>query len=171
MPLSETAKAYYAAHTRTLRDHSATNASRFRPRQALQHTTVNGAKFLPFPSRLPDRPVTPAVRSALKQHLVHEYDVAARNGSPLRIVYIRHAPGTWSGRRRETPGPRRGGPTDPHARGGRPPPRSPAARHHNGSPKASAPRPPQRGPGRHGPPARHRPAPARRGLPARGTAP
>ncbi|MFF7780384.1 hypothetical protein ACFZCG_38975 [Streptomyces tanashiensis] len=36
-------------------------------------------------------------RPALKKHLVHECDVAARAGSPLRIVYIRHAPGTWSG--------------------------------------------------------------------------
>ncbi|KJY17847.1 hypothetical protein VR46_44790, partial [Streptomyces sp. NRRL S-444] len=64
---------------------------------ALQYTTVNGAHFLPFPSRMPVRSVAPTVRSALKKHLVHEYDVTARDGSPLRVVYIRHAPGTWSG--------------------------------------------------------------------------
>ncbi|MFJ3883054.1 hypothetical protein ACIPW5_37110 [Streptomyces sp. NPDC090077] len=97
MPTSETAKAYYAAHTQALRDHSAMNAARLWPRQALQYTTVNGARLLPFPSRLPDRSVAPAVRSALKKHTVHEYDVAARDGSPLHIVYVRHAPGTWSG--------------------------------------------------------------------------
>ncbi|MFD6471152.1 hypothetical protein [Streptomyces goshikiensis] len=97
MPMSETARAYYAGHTQALREHGAMNAARLRPRQALQYTTVNGARFLPFPSRLPARSVAPAVRSALKKHLVHEYDVAARDGSPLHIVYIRHAPGTWSG--------------------------------------------------------------------------
>ncbi|MCX5079188.1 hypothetical protein OHA84_38255 (plasmid) [Streptomyces sp. NBC_00513] len=97
MPMSETARAYYAAHTQALRDHGAMNAARLWPRQALQYTTVNGARFLPFPSRTPIRSVAPAVRSALKKHLVHEYDVAARDGSPLHIVYIRHAPGTWSG--------------------------------------------------------------------------
>ncbi|MET9694287.1 hypothetical protein ABZY81_38710 [Streptomyces sp. NPDC006514] len=97
MPVSETALAYYEAHTQALREHGAMNAARLWPRQALQYTTVNGARFLPFPSRMPVRSVAPAVRSAAKKHLVHEYDVAARDGSPLRIVYIRHAPGTWSG--------------------------------------------------------------------------
>ncbi|MEV5139678.1 hypothetical protein AB0K71_17865 [Streptomyces syringium] len=97
MPMSAAAKAYYEAHTQALREHGAMNAARLWPRQALQYTTVNGACFLPFPSRMPARSVAPAVRSALKKHLVHEYDVAARDGSPLRIVYIRHTPGTWSG--------------------------------------------------------------------------
>ncbi|MFC8174980.1 hypothetical protein [Streptomyces sp. NPDC057325] len=97
MPMSAAAKAYYEDHFQALREHGAMNAARLWPRQALQYTTVNGARFLPFPSRMPARSVAPAVRSALKKHLVHEYDVAARDGSPLRIVYIRHAPGTWSG--------------------------------------------------------------------------
>ncbi|WP_329094777.1 hypothetical protein [Streptomyces sp. NBC_01439] len=97
MPVSETALAYYAAHTQAPREHGAMNAACLWPRQALQYTTVNGARFLPFPSRMPARAVAPAVRSAFKKHLVHEYDVAARDGSPLRIVWIRHAPGTWFG--------------------------------------------------------------------------
>ncbi|MEU8764775.1 hypothetical protein [Streptomyces sp. NPDC048659] len=41
--------------------------------------------------------MAPTVRSARKKHLVHEYDIPARDGSPLRIVYIRCAPDTWSG--------------------------------------------------------------------------
>ncbi|MEV4925103.1 hypothetical protein [Streptomyces roseoverticillatus] len=63
-----------------------------RPGQALQYTTVNDAQFLPFPSRTPVGSVRPAVRSARKKYLVHEYDVLARDGSPLRIVYIRQPP-------------------------------------------------------------------------------
>ncbi|MEV6251067.1 hypothetical protein AB0M38_33600 [Streptomyces sp. NPDC051742] len=97
MPMSAAAEAYYAAHTQSLREHGAMNAARLWPRQALQYTTVNGARFLPFQSRIPVRSVAPAVRSALTEHLVHEYDFAGRDGSPLRIVYIRHAPGSWSG--------------------------------------------------------------------------
>ncbi|GAA2733421.1 hypothetical protein [Streptomyces nogalater] len=97
MPMSAAAEAYYAAHRQSLREHGAMNAARIWPRQALQYTTVNGAHFLPFPSRVPARSVAPAVRSALKKHTVHEYDITARNGSPLHIVYIRYAPGTWSG--------------------------------------------------------------------------
>lgn len=97
MPMSAAAKAYYESHFQALRDHGAMNAARLWPRQALQYTTVNGARFLPFPSRMPARSVAPAVRSALKKHLVHEYDVTTRDGTPLRIVYIRHAPDTWSG--------------------------------------------------------------------------
>ncbi|MFI5752540.1 hypothetical protein ACIBBE_43370 [Streptomyces sp. NPDC051644] len=95
MPMS--AKVYYAAHTQALREHGAMNAARLWPRQALLYTTVNDAHFLPFPSRTPVRSVAPAVRTAHKKHTVHEYDVTARDGSPLHIVYIRHAPGTWSG--------------------------------------------------------------------------
>ncbi|MGW2089083.1 hypothetical protein [Streptomyces sp. NPDC001880] len=97
MTMSATAKAYYAAHTQALREHGAMNAARLWPRQALLYTTVNDAHFLPFPSRTPVRSVAPAIRTALKKHLVHEYETTARDGSPLRIVYIRHAPGTWSG--------------------------------------------------------------------------
>lgn len=97
MTMSESAKAYYAAHTQALRNHGAMNAGRLWPGQTLQYTTVNDAQFLPFPSRTPVGSVRPTVRSARKKHLVHEYEVLARDGSPLRIVYIRHAPGTWSG--------------------------------------------------------------------------
>jgi hypothetical protein len=97
MAMSAAAKAYYDSHFQALREHGAMNAARLWPRQALQYTTVNGARLLPFPSRMPTRSVAPAVRSARQKHLVHEYDVAARDGAPLSTVYIRHAPGTWSG--------------------------------------------------------------------------
>ncbi len=46
---------------------------------------------------MPVRSVAPTVRYTLKKHTVHEYDIAARDGSPLRIVCIRHALGPWSG--------------------------------------------------------------------------
>ncbi|MFI0915480.1 hypothetical protein [Streptomyces abikoensis] len=96
MTMSPSAEAYYAAHTQHLREHGAMNAARIWPGQALRYTTVDGATFLPFPSRMPVGSVRPAVRSARKTHTVHEYDVAARDGAQLRIVYVRYAPGTWS---------------------------------------------------------------------------
>ncbi|MFE4540674.1 hypothetical protein ACFRKB_37350 [Streptomyces scopuliridis] len=96
MTMSPNAEAYYAAHTQHLRERGAANAARIWPGQALQYTTLDGAQFLPFPSRLSVASVRPAVRSARKKHTVHEYDIAARDGSPLRIVYLRYAPGTWS---------------------------------------------------------------------------
>ncbi|MEU4729647.1 hypothetical protein [Streptomyces sp. NPDC023588] len=102
MPMSAGAKAYYDAHAQALREHGAMNARRLWPRQALLYTTVNGAQLQPFPCRMPARSVAPAVRSALKKHLVHEYEVAARDGSLLRIVYIRHAhPAVTSAARRK----------------------------------------------------------------------
>lgn len=73
MPMSATATAYYAAHTQAQHEHGAMNPARLWPRQA-----------------------APAVRRAHKMHLLHEYEVTARDGFPLRIVYIRYAP---------TPGP------------------------------------------------------------------
>lgn len=67
MAMSAAAKAYYDSHFQALREHGAMNAARLEPRQALQYTTVNGARLLPFPSLMPARSVAPAVHSAIKK--------------------------------------------------------------------------------------------------------
>ncbi|WP_328959798.1 hypothetical protein [Streptomyces virginiae] len=56
MPMPSDAEAYYAAHTQALREYGAMNAARLWPRQALQYTTVNGARFLPSRPGCPSGP-------------------------------------------------------------------------------------------------------------------
>ncbi|WP_329202800.1 MULTISPECIES: hypothetical protein [unclassified Streptomyces] len=53
MPMSQTTRAYYAAHTQALRDHGAMNAARIWPRQALQYTTVNAPSSCRSPPGCP----------------------------------------------------------------------------------------------------------------------
>lgn len=87
------------AHTKYLYEFGASNAARIWKGRALRYTTVDGAKFLPFPAQTPTVSARTAARKASRarsRDTVHLYDITTRDGHQLRIVYIRYAPGTWS---------------------------------------------------------------------------
>ena len=95
---TQSAEDYYADHRRRQHEYAAHLVSAGpRPGHVLQFTTVDGARLQPFPGQAPIASVRAAVRSARRRHTVHEYDTTDRAGAPLRIVYVRCAPDTWSG--------------------------------------------------------------------------
>jgi hypothetical protein len=65
-----------------------------RPGHALAVTLVDGRPTRPIEAPLGS--VRAHVRHARTKHTVHEYDITARDSTRLRIVAIRHAPGTWT---------------------------------------------------------------------------
>jgi hypothetical protein len=95
---TQSAEDYYADYRRRQHEYAARLVSAGpRPGHVLQFTTVDGARFLPFPTQAPLASVRAVVRSARGRHTVHEYDTTDRGGAALRVVYVRCAPGTWSG--------------------------------------------------------------------------
>ncbi|MFD9061424.1 hypothetical protein ACFVZ3_07900 [Kitasatospora purpeofusca] len=94
---TQTAEEYYAGHIQDLRDYGARLVTTGpRPDHALVFTLRDGHHFLPFPNQARTATVNAAVRRARKHHTVHEYDTTDRSGAQERVVYIRHAAGTWS---------------------------------------------------------------------------
>ncbi|MFE3206310.1 hypothetical protein [Embleya sp. NPDC059237] len=59
------------------------------------HTRIDGRTYAPTECRI--NAARAAIRRARRSHTVHIHDATGRDGTPMRVVHVRYAPGTWDG--------------------------------------------------------------------------